>query len=89
MPLDMKFQIQKLDSKMLVQVYDRGKTPRSQRSAKGVLCMACSDKPNAALCIKGTMRQPMVIFICPQVAKLYWKAIAIVWQQLRIFGVTL
>lgn len=48
MPLDMKFRIQKLGSKMLVQVYDRGKTPRSQRSAKGVLCMACGDEPNAA-----------------------------------------
>ncbi|MEK4370822.1 hypothetical protein BK124_29985 [Paenibacillus amylolyticus] len=31
----------------------------------------------------------MEIFICPQVAKLYWKAIATVWQLLRIFGVTL
>lgn len=48
MPLNMKFRIEKLGSKMLVQVYDRGKTPRSHRSAKGVLCMACSDKPNAA-----------------------------------------
>ncbi len=42
MPLNMKFRIEKLGSKMLVQVYDHGKTPRSQRSAKGVLCMACS-----------------------------------------------
>lgn len=48
MPLNMKFRIEKLGSKMLVQVYDRGKTPRSQRSAKGVLCVACSDEPNAA-----------------------------------------
>lgn len=48
MPLNMKFRIEKLGSKMLVQVYDRGKTPRSQRSAKGVLCMAFSDEPNAA-----------------------------------------
>ncbi|KLU56843.1 hypothetical protein EL84_08975 [Paenibacillus sp. VT-400] len=86
MPLNMKFRIEKLGSKMLVQVYDRGKTPRSQRSAKGVLCMACS--VNQMLRLK-TVRQPMVIFICPQVAKLYWKAIAIVWQMLRFFGVTL
>lgn len=47
MPLNMKFRTEKLGSKMLVQVYDRGKTPRSQRSAKGVLCMACSDELNA------------------------------------------
>ncbi|MEK4272294.1 hypothetical protein [Paenibacillus sp. FSL R7-0026] len=88
MPLNMKFRIEKLGSKMLVQVYDRGKTPRSQRIAKGVLCMACS--VNQMLRLK-TVRQPMAIFICPQVAKLYWKAkaIAIVWQLLRIFGVTL
>ncbi|WP_340019201.1 hypothetical protein [Paenibacillus sp. FSL H3-0457] len=31
----------------------------------------------------------MEIFTCPHVAKLYWKAIATVWQLLRIFGVTL
>ncbi|WP_339189891.1 hypothetical protein MKX33_07180 [Paenibacillus sp. FSL R5-0490] len=82
----MKFRIEKLGSKMLVQVYDRGKTPRSQRSAKGVLCMACSDEPNVAF---KNSAPAMAIFICPQVAKLYWKAIAIVWQLLRIFGVTL
>ncbi|WP_157116039.1 hypothetical protein [Paenibacillus xylanexedens] len=82
----MKFRTEKLGSKILVQVYDRGKTPRSQRSAKGVLCMACS--VNQMLRLK-TVRQPMAIFICPHVAKLYWKAIAIVWQLLRIFGVTL
>lgn len=63
MPLNMKFRIEKLGSKMLVQVYDRGKTPRSQRSAKGVLCIACS--VNQTLRLK-TVRQPMVIFICPQ-----------------------
>ncbi|WP_193748491.1 hypothetical protein [Paenibacillus sp. PAMC 26794] len=43
-------------------------------------------KPNAAF---KNSAQPMVIFICPQVAMLYWKAKAIVWQLLRIFGVTL
>ncbi|MET3834336.1 hypothetical protein ABIC86_005866 [Paenibacillus sp. DS2363] len=48
MPLNMKFRIEKLGSKILVQVYARGKTPHSQRSAKGVLCMAFSDEPNAA-----------------------------------------
>lgn len=43
MPSNMKFRIEKLGSKMPVQVYDRGKTPRSRRSAKGVLSMACND----------------------------------------------
>lgn len=54
MPLNMNFRTEKLGSKMLVQVYDRGKTPRSQRSAKGVLCMAC--KINQMLRLK-TVRQ--------------------------------
>ncbi|MDQ0722767.1 hypothetical protein QF049_004028 [Paenibacillus sp. W4I10] len=48
MPLNMKFRIEKLGSKMLVQVVDRGKTPRSQHSEKGVFCMACNDKSNVA-----------------------------------------
>lgn len=44
MSLNMKFPDRKFVSKMMDQVYDRGKTPRSQHSEKGVLCMACNDQ---------------------------------------------
>ncbi len=37
MTSNMKFRIEKLDSKMPVQVYDRGKTPRSQYSEKRLM----------------------------------------------------
>ncbi len=63
MTLNMKFRTEKLGSKMLVQVYDRGKTPRSQRSAKGVLCMACSVNQTLHL---DNSAPAMAIFICPQ-----------------------
>lgn len=86
MPLNMKFRIEKLGSKMLVQVYDRGKTPRSQRSAKGVLCMACSVNQTLHLDNNAPANGDLHL---PPSGQAFWKAIATVWQLLRIFGVTL